>query len=198
VFFFLLSLFVAEPAWCQIGCLSQAETNPGPHCWLVCPHGDGPRLDELPGDATITVTVLNLLGNPLEGITGANLWLIGAHDELVLCGGASSIDADYPTDDNGQTTFTGAIKAGGCDYPLHVVVAGTVLLKDDCSGPIDVDIRAVSPDIDGDLVVNLTDFSAFGAAWGGAYNPCVDFNCDGSIGLVDFSLFAQHWMHGCP
>jgi hypothetical protein len=55
-------------------------------------------------------------------------------------------------------------------------------------------------DIDGDGVVNLTDFSIFAGDYGkdtsrGAVltSPDPDMNCDGTVDLTDFSIFDTYY-----
>ncbi len=48
--------------------------------------------------------------------------------------------------------------------------------------------NACDADLNGDLMVNLSDFSLFRSAFGTA-DPDADFNGDGSVNLSDFSLF---------
>lgn len=83
---------------------------------------------------------------------------------------------------------------------ISVVVQGVIIPDATCTQRLCLDIATHSPDANGDLVVNLLDFSLFGAAWtasGGVYDPCLDFDCNGTISLVDFSVLGQHWQHGC-
>lgn len=70
------------------------------------------------------------------------------------------------------------------------------------SDPLDLTCREVderqwlSPDMNGDLSVNASDFSIFGADW--LSDACrSDFNCDGVVNASDYSLFASHWLHNC-
>jgi len=178
-------------------CGSTADGAGG--CWLVCPAGDGPRLDEFGG--VITVVVRDIAGFPIAGIPASDFWLYGCADGLVLCGGSHAIDADGPTDLQGQTTISGAMAAGGCDDGLWVIVQGIVLSDPaDCGVPLCLPYTVRSPDITADLVVNLADFSAFAVGYISPpkpYNKCLDFNCDGVVNLVDFARFAAHYLHQC-
>lgn len=51
------------------------------------------------------------------------------------------------------------------------------------------------PDINGDKIVNLTDFSILMYWWEKLKigNPCADINNDGSVNLVDFSIMMYWW-----
>lgn len=187
-------------------CSSSASTLGG--CWVVCPAGDGAALNALSpaaGDATINVTVKDGTGAAVPGIPAADFWLVGANDNLVLCGGAGSINATAATDVNGQTTMTGVLAAGGCDDGVLVVVQGTILadVNNSCN-PLELAINVRSPDGNGDLFITGLDFNQFGNSWtllGGTYDPCMDFDCNASINSIDFSVFGNHYdasgSHGC-
>ena len=56
-----------------------------------------------------------------------------------------------------------------------------------------------SPDLDSDGTVGIVDLSIFAAAWPpGAYDYCCDYFCDGFINLSDLAIFASHWLHAGP
>ena len=49
----------------------------------------------------------------------------------------------------------------------------------------------VTPDINGDGVVNLADVGLFASLFfSGAYQAAIDFNCDGVLNLADIGIFA--------
>ena len=66
-------------------------------------------------------------------------------------------------------------------------------------------LRSVSPDITGnggvvDRTVDLIDLAAFAAGYTAppkSYDACLDYNCDGLVDLIDFSIFALHYLHQC-
>lgn len=183
-------------------CSSYASTAGG--CWWVCPQGDGPALNALTpavGDGTISVTVRDQTGAGIPGIPAADFWLVGWSDGLTLCGGAGAINASAATDANGQTTITGVMAAGGCDTGVIVVVQGTIILDPaDWVTPLCLGIVVHSPDTNGDLAVDIVDFTEFGNHWGAFGNPygaCVDYNCDLVIDIIDFTVFGNHWTHVC-
>jgi hypothetical protein len=184
-------------------CSSFAYIVGGPYCWLVCPQGDGPPLNNLTGggDATIYVTAKDQTGNPIPGIPFADFWLIGWQDLLALCGGAGAIDADANSDVNGEATISTAMFAGGCETGIAVVIQGALLLDPaNWTDPLCLAITTRSPDINGDLDVQSLDFTVFGNAWGplgNPYNPCADYNCDGQVQSLDFTQFGNHWQHSC-
>ena len=54
----------------------------------------------------------------------------------------------------------------------------------------------ISPDINGDCIVNLVDFGIFAQNFLGTWY-CCDYNCDGVVNLIDFAIFARHFTHWC-
>jgi hypothetical protein len=125
---------------------------------------------------------------PVAGIPSSDIWLWS--EEMVLCGGSSSSNADGPTDTEGVTTISGAVASGGYAETVHVVVMGILL------GEM-LNLAVVSPDIDQDLGVGLTDLTGFASAFLGMYDPRTDMDGNGLINLTDFVLFAAHWQHTC-
>jgi hypothetical protein len=95
----------------------------------------------------------------------------------------------------GYTEFSGGMAAGGCELTGLIVICQGVIIG--CP-PTCLTMVVVTPDLSGDLVVDLVDFALFAAAFPpGPYDPCMDYDCSGVINLVDFALFAQHWQHRC-
>lgn len=174
-------------------------------CWagaiIACPAGDGHRLSDQ--GATIYVTARDPSNMPIPNIPGADWWLVGCNDGLALCGGSRSIDADGATDSGGATTISGPILAGGCDIGLAVVVQGAILTQYPAclSGPAPYECHPVevrSPDVNGDLIVDLVDFAVWAPSFLSATAPpCHDFSYDGVVDIVDFGVFGEHFLHSC-
>jgi hypothetical protein len=97
--------------------------------------------------------------------------------------------------------MSGAIAAGGCDSGLQVVVQGVVLADPtDWDIPLCLPIKVKSPDIDGNLLVDIIDFVVFTNAFIGLPNAdliCTDFDCNGIIDIIDFVQFTAHFNHFC-
>lgn len=55
-----------------------------------------------------------------------------------------------------------------------------------------------SPDLNGDLVVNIADYGAFSVVYTGDYDLQADYNHDGVVNLGDIAILAQHAGHACP
>ena len=184
-------------------CSSSAFALPG--CYVVCPQGDGTQLGTI--NSTIFITAKDITGAPIVGIPAADFWLIGCNDQLVLCGGGGSINAQAASDVNGETSIVGDLSASGCDLGgVSVVIQGVVLVEQGtCSAALCLPITTMSPDISGDGgvidgavdLIDLSDFSVDYTSPPKPYNECLDFNCDGVVDIIDFSIFAQHYLHVC-
>jgi hypothetical protein len=159
--------------------------------YLVCPQGDGNDLSAV--GCQISVSIADNTGTPIAGILATDFWLVGQNGGLNLCGGSGSADADSATNASGLTTMSDECAAGGQDTGLYVVCQGIVLA-------VGVPITAVSPDINGDLLVDVIDLSAFAINYQSPpkpYNYNSDYNGDGKVDIIDFSIFAQHYLHSC-
>lgn len=93
--------------------------------------------------------------------------------------------------------------AGGCDIAgVCIVVQGVVLWDPQCTGPLCLPITTVSPDLPGALdgKVDLLDLTAFAFGYTSPpkpYDGCLDFNCDGAVDLLDFTVIGYHCFHQC-
>ena len=167
--------------------------------------GGGDQLSDLGAD--ISVVAKDNVGAAIPAIPAADFWVIGCNDGLVLCGGSAAVNADSVTNALGQTTITNALRVGGCDTGLQVVIQGTIVDEPgNCGTPLCLPIVINSTDLNNDLVSGIQDFSAFGIAYPTVLNPlpdpfepCMDYDCSGGpvLGLVDFSIFAQHYDNEC-
>jgi hypothetical protein len=184
-------------------CQSTATVN-GSGVVVACPLGDG---DALAGAGlTITVTVVDALNMPVAGIPPQDFWLIGCNDELVLCGGSNSINADASTDANGVTHISGAIASGGCDTGVRVVVQGVVIGNGACV-PVCLPIAVRSPDQvsssggQPDGIISAADLAYFALNYQSPPRPyavCDDYAAPyGTISLADFARLAVHYDHSC-
>jgi hypothetical protein len=189
--------------WCALGILAIASGPAraqfvGPcfsssSCFagaiVVCPAGDGDQLSDQ--GATIFVTLMSTSGVPMPNVAGADFWLLGCN------GGMAVVGASGITDINGQTTITGAIKAGGCDTAHNVVCQGYQFLQNPaCTGLECHSIEVRSPDVNGDMVVDLVGFSIWAPSFLEPGAPsCHDFSFDGVVDVVDFSIFGGHYLH---
>ena len=144
-------------------------------------------------DATITVTVVDIFMDPWPFFPAEDIWLEA--DGCSRCP-AGSI-ADHSTEWNGETTITGPVGFGGAIDPdgirwANVFVNGEPILQPG------FDIRFNSPDLNGDLRVDLTDVVLFAGDYFGAYHYRSDFHWDGVLNLADVVLMARGWGSVCP
>jgi len=160
----------------------------------VLPDGSGntltnARLGGAVVDATLTLTVVNSLGDAIVGYPAEDIWLVSSGGGLVLCGLAHP---DGPTDANGQTSWVQSLFAGGSSLgeDAAAVIAGDVV-------PTTAPVHFVSADINGDLNVDLSDIVVFTQALG-AYNAVADFNADGVVNLTDVTNMTQALGATCP
>jgi hypothetical protein len=171
--------------------LSTAEVATAGAVLFVRPDGNGHTFNQARlangtvVDATITLTLVNYLGDPLPGYPAEDIWLETSGDGLVFPAGGTIADA--ATNASGQTEWFNPLSAGGCTIgeTTVVLVAGQPLNQDG------LELAFISPDIDGNLIVNLADLSTFSAAYSGAYNPCADMFYDSIVNLSDLALFSQ-------
>jgi hypothetical protein len=94
--------------------------------------------------------------------------------------------------------MSGSVAAGGFfDNNAYAVAAGWVIgASPECHSPLP--LVFVSPDMNGDLVVDLIDLAIFAASSPpNAYAKQADMNGDGSVTVVDLALLAMHWGHNC-
>ena len=159
-----------------------------PGAAVVSPAGTTPSLAEQ--GIVVGVMIQDCTLAPAANFPAQDVFLASvALAPAVNCRGGSVADRD--TDEMGYTTISGVIAGGGwTEEGLRLHVSGIA-----CGQPLP--IRLNSPDINGDLVVDLGDFSIFGQDYDtGAFRS--DFNHDGIVGLHDFSVFGQHYDERCP
>jgi len=161
-------------------------------------------------NAVITVTLRDVFGAPVSGVPASLIRLEQASSPLAWC--TTSLfpppphgpnKADGPTDMLGETTFTRRYFGGS--WVEAAVTGGTyVWLLDASSGtwnqiPTSVLVSYNSPDLNGDLVVDLLDVSEFAMTlFGGAYHYKIDFNYDLFNNLIDFAMFVPEYGASCP
>jgi hypothetical protein len=165
---------------CAGDCLG--TVSPAGAVVMICPQGDTPTF----ADVGVTLTIP--FGGPVpEG----SIYTIPCGN-LVYC---VLPQIDGPPDAAGTATFSGALAGGG--YTDTWLWATGWIPEPPCI-VAQLDVRLVSPDISGDLVVDLTDLSQFAMAWPPMpYDPRADLNGDAVVGLVDLSLVSQHFGHRC-
>jgi hypothetical protein len=163
---------------------------------LAAPDGGGTPINMCYGygvgaivDATIDVWLLDYTGDPVFLYPASDIWLETADGSTALCPGGST--ADQSTDIDGHTTFSQPLYAGACGIGILVIINGTPINQPP------LDMRINSPDIDGDLNVNLTDV-VYLAELFYTDDYCADFYWDGIVNLSDVVVLAPHLGAECP
>jgi len=178
----------------------------------VCPRGDFEQIRSGCGgtDDYIWIVARDASNHPIPGIPWTDYWMnaCDAAQTLALC--AEPIAADSLTGENGRTTFSGIIRAGGCVQTggVYMAIEGVIIkIPPNCATKLCLGVVIKGPDLTGasgqpDGVVNLVDLVPFGMSYNknlgmGGYNACCDFNDDDQCNLIDFAFFAQHYQHSC-
>lgn len=168
---------------------------------LILPDGSGPpltsayRSDRVQMDASITLTLYSscpptgaMVDYPAE-----DMWLESTSGSLVFCAGGSI--ADGPTDAQGITTWTGPLSGGGWDSGSLMIFLAT----GDALGFWNLPLLINSPDLNGDLTVNLQDVALFA---GDFFSPQYDFRSDlhydHVVNLSDLSVMTGVVGKSCP
>jgi hypothetical protein len=161
-------------------------------CIDITPGGNGPTLAN--EGLTISVHVEDSGSVPIPGYPFQDIWWDdNGTGDLAMCQGGSVADGN--TDGNGDTTIGGAAAGGGWTQAgVQVYLAGVGI-----TGSPSLLIDVNSPDISGDLSVNLVDLGTFSNDFNNpAYNFRSDFTCDLTENLADVGRFAIHNGETCP
>ena len=142
-------------------------------------------------DATVTLTVIDGLMNPVANFPFEDLWLESQDGGMAFCPGGTVADQD--TDAQGRTYFRSPLFAGGSS----TTVIG-VRVNGDWLGGRELPLWVNSPDLNGDLRVDLLDIGAFATGFFGSYVYRIDFNFDGVINLGDVRYLALGIGAQCP
>lgn len=169
---------------------STATSNAG-HL-LVTPDGNGPTLAQ--EDLIITVQLLDANGDPVAGYLRGDIWWGDPTGGVVFCAGS---EADTHTDADGVTHFTGAPCGGGWTQGgMRVYADSVAILGGPTGGLLPIDVN--SPDINGDLKVDLVDLGSYATDYlDPGYQFRSDYNGDGVEDLRDVGVFASHFGEVC-
>lgn len=179
-----------------------------PVCILVVPDGSGTTFSAartINGnvvDASVAVLVwlIDEYGpiGPLAGFQAYYL-TIQAPDGLTRgCSQAYVAAADHDTDQQGWTQFSLAPRAGGWSQDLLeiYVVDDPASSMGSIIPPLPIYFN--SPDIDGNLQIDLVDVALFAQDYFSGSHPFrSDFVWNGTIDLADLAILAEHFGAGC-
>ncbi len=133
----------------------------------------------------IQVYLKNCNGAPLAGVPAQEIVLFNSF--LCMCPGGNIADA--PTDLNGRTQFTGALRAGGCANGLSVLAEGVLIAN--------LPIRTNGCDtFPANCDVDSEEFGRFAHKFPSQvgqpnYSICSDYTKDGYIDSSDLALLAS-------
>lgn len=148
-------------------------------------------------NATITLHMRDDGLNPIVGVPAVDMWLekeiVANTGNFVPCLGGTL--ADGPTDVDGVARWTQPLRAGGWSTSRTLVVVwGSALATN--TGLV---LRHNSPDLNGDLVVDLADVPLFAADFMNRSNAFrSDLHFDGVVNLSDIAPLASALGRGCP
>ena len=156
-------------------------------------------MSSTPVDATITLTVLDIYGNPVFMYPKEDMWLETDSGGILPCTDGTIADAD--TDINGMTTFSQTVYiGGGSAYVPSVSIERTIVVIDGM--PLTqpgLDILFNTGDLSRDRLVGVSDSALFKPLYtGGVYAYDIDYYFDGAITLSDLVLFAGAMNTQCP
>jgi len=149
-------------------------------------------------DATVRFRIVEHgSGAPIQFYPWEDVWLEYDFTTAIGCNWAT-FSADADTDENGTVEFTGPLEAGGYSQGTATVMIAGVPARDEYLLLLDpLPISYNSPDLTGDLAVDLGDIATFTLDLGQGAGYRSDFNYDGVINLSDIVVLAQHLGTGC-
>lgn len=202
---FLLCFLVTPVTYAQTsgiggpyGEYDMAYQGPETLTLFVVPDGSGVTFDQatLPygGTEDATITLLLLDGNyvPVASFPSEDMWLESRDAGLIPCVGGTTADAN--TDAAGTTTWAAPLHAGGHSQAIvDVIVNGSRL---ELAPGLELSFN--SPDVNGDLKVDLTDVQLFVLDFYSGFNFRSDFHRDGILNLSDIPPMALAVGATCP
>lgn len=143
--------------------------------------------------AVLSFPVAIMAGWPEPETVPVEWWSSGPE---VLCGGTTE---SVVRDQDGRVSLLPAMRGGGHRGPdetgaisLWIPVCPNQMLE------IEEGVCFNSPDINGDLAVNLSDVALFAADYHGAYDYRSDFIWDGALNLSDLVVLSRDLGGVCP
>lgn len=173
---------------------------------LVYPDGSGPPLSEARSggttvDATISARLVDLYGYPIFLFPPEDIWLqfdvgegtaTGCFNNSYFPGGIFM--ADESSDVDGWIQFAQPLRGGGwSEVSVTLYLNGSPAMDPGQNVYPPLTLGMVSPDINGDLSIDLVDIAQFVQDLhdAGTVHPRSDFNNDAAINLADIVLMTQ-------
>jgi len=162
--------------------------------FFLVPSGSATSLEEQGVEIQLWLRDTNL--GPIADYPAEDIWLEPAVGDLSWCSGGNIADAATAAD--GYTTFGRALAGGGWEESGLFVRAGGEILPQTPQGADHLlDLRVNSPDINGDLQVDLGDISLFAEDLA-SYHFRSDYDHDGQVNLSDITILASWIGDRCP
>lgn len=166
---------------------------------LVVPDGSGPSFEGarlINGQTVnrkIALWALDGGGYPIANMSRTDWSLRWGDDGIVAC--QYGLAATFNTRTDGTTDWIAPPHAGGHSESLVRVYwrNWSPLLSNG-----GMRLSANSPDINGDLDVNIADVAVFASDYFGAYGFRSDLAYDGAINITDIGVLASRMGRGCP
>jgi hypothetical protein len=163
------------------------------------------RVDGTTTDATIRISLVDEWDNPMADVPREDVWLQFDAPPGTVAGCiqlqdyGSVFHPDHASDLDGVMEWTLPLRGGGwSEGPARMFIYGMPAERPDHSILPPLPIRVNSPDVDGDLAVDLTDIALFTQDLGGSYHYRSDFCWDGVIDLSDVAFFVPAIGCVCP
>jgi hypothetical protein len=158
-----------------------------PNYTPVAPSGDPDALPGL-GTAAVTVELASLYVDANAPPASGTLCILGVTDGCNMCAvlnaSRGGIILEDPNSVPSPVLACGVWIEGGCNLNCWMDPLGA----SQCHG-----------DVNGDLIVNTSDWPAFRDSFlktypDPAYNPCADYNRDGTVNTSDFPAFRDNFL----
>jgi hypothetical protein len=210
VFVLVAGLSVANPV--MVPLVDVVEFGPpGEVSLCMTPDGSGTPFAAAwnaagdPVDALLRIQIVDESNLPWPDYPAEDVWLMfdvspgtakGCVNDGYYDGGLFFPDDD--SDGDGWFAWALPLRGGGwSEGPVRIYIAGMEAMMTNLELVPPLPIRVNSPDINGDLAVDLTDITLF-AQDIGAYHYRSDLHWDGVIDLADIVFFAQGIGAVCP
>lgn len=189
---FAFLFFLMTPVTAQTGvgltcydCPICPVSTSGSGVLLITPEGNGDSLAAIGMD--IHISLIDCNGDPVAGFPFNDLWLQPSSPNVSF---VTPFFAAANTNIDGETYWSGPIAGGGwMDASgvdrTRISVVGIEIFPE-------LDLSFVSPDINGDLKVDLADVATFALDWSSGWTFRSDLTADGVLNLADIGVLAAY------